>query len=63
MDRTAKAMQRVRLTEAQVRECAAILEEAFERIRQTLKDPGDRPPAATDTTTATTDPAADKEQP
>jgi DNA-binding PadR family transcriptional regulator len=64
MDRTAKAMRRVRLTEAQVRECAAILEEAFERIRQTLKDTSDRPPAATDTTATTaTDPATDKEQP
>jgi DNA-binding PadR family transcriptional regulator len=39
LDRTSKAMRRVRLTEAQVRECAAILDEAFERIRQTLKDP------------------------
>ena len=33
-----KTIRRVRLTEAQVRECAAILDEAFERIRQTLKD-------------------------
>jgi DNA-binding PadR family transcriptional regulator len=58
LDRTSKAMHRVRLTEAQVRECAAILEEAFERIRQILKDTGDRSPADT-----TTDAAADKEQP
>jgi DNA-binding PadR family transcriptional regulator len=56
LDRTAKAMQRVRLTEAQVRECAAILEDAFERIRQILKDTGERPPPPTDTTTG-------KEQP
>jgi DNA-binding PadR family transcriptional regulator len=56
LDRTSKAMRRVRLTEAQVRECAAILDEAFERIRQTLKDSGERPPAASDT-------ATDKEQP
>jgi DNA-binding PadR family transcriptional regulator len=42
LDRTSKAVQRVRLTEAQVRECAAILDEAFERIRQTLEDPGQR---------------------
>jgi DNA-binding PadR family transcriptional regulator len=60
MDRTSKAMRRVRLTEAQVRECAAILDEAFERIRQTLKDTGERPPASTDTTTG---PTTDKEQP
>jgi DNA-binding PadR family transcriptional regulator len=38
LDRTSKTIRRVRLTEAQVRECAAILDEAFERIRQTLKD-------------------------
>ena len=38
LDRTQRAMRRVQLTEAQVRECAAILDEAFERIRQTLKD-------------------------
>jgi hypothetical protein len=38
LDRTSRAMRRVRLTEAQVRECAAILDEAFERIRQTLRD-------------------------
>jgi DNA-binding PadR family transcriptional regulator len=44
LDRTSRAMRRVRLTEAQVRECAAILDEAFERIRQTLKDTGERPP-------------------
>ena len=44
LDRTQRAMRRVQLTEAQVRECAAILDEAFERIRQTLKDTGERPP-------------------
>jgi DNA-binding PadR family transcriptional regulator len=43
LDRTSRALRRVQLTEAQVRECAAILDEAFERIRQTLKDTGDRP--------------------
>jgi DNA-binding PadR family transcriptional regulator len=43
LDRTQRAMRRVQLTEAQVRECAAILDEAFERIRQTLKDTGERP--------------------
>jgi DNA-binding PadR family transcriptional regulator len=53
LDRTSKAMRKVRLTEAQVRECAAILEDAFERIRQTLKDTGERPPTTT----------TDKEQP
>jgi hypothetical protein len=37
LDRTERAMRRVQLTEAQLRECAAILDEAFERIRQTLK--------------------------
>ena len=48
LDRTSRAMNRVQLTEAQVRECAAILDEAFERIRQTLKDKdaGDRPPTS-----------------
>jgi DNA-binding PadR family transcriptional regulator len=55
LERTSKAMQKVRLTEAQVHECAAILEDAFERIRQTLKDTGERPPPTTDT-------ATDKEQ-
>jgi DNA-binding PadR family transcriptional regulator len=44
LDRTQRAVRRVQLTEAQVRECAAILDEAFERIRQTLKDTGERPP-------------------
>ena len=47
LDRTSRAMRRVRLTEAQVRECAVILDEAFERIRQTLKDSGERPPTDT----------------
>ena len=37
LDRTQKAIRRAQLTEAQLRECAAILDEAFERIRQTLK--------------------------
>ena len=37
LDRTQKAIRRVQLTEAQVRECAAILDEAFERIRQILR--------------------------
>jgi DNA-binding PadR family transcriptional regulator len=41
LDQTHRALRRARLTEAQVRECAAILEEAFERIRQTLKEPQD----------------------
>ena len=44
LDRTQRAVRRVQLTETQVRECAAILDEAFERIRQTLKDTGERPP-------------------
>ena len=44
LDRTQRAMRRVHLTEAQVRECAAILDDALQRIRQTLKDTGDRPP-------------------
>jgi DNA-binding PadR family transcriptional regulator len=39
LDRTRRAVRRAQLTEAQLRECAAILDEAFERIRQTLKDP------------------------
>ena len=37
LDRTYRAMRRAQLTEAQLRECAVILDEAFERIRQTLK--------------------------
>ncbi len=37
LDRTSRALRRAQLTEAQLRECAAILDEAFERIRQTLK--------------------------
>jgi DNA-binding PadR family transcriptional regulator len=44
LDRTSRALRRVRLTEAQVRECAAILDEAFDRIRQVLRDTGERPP-------------------
>ena len=42
LDRTERAMRRVQLTEAQLRECAAILDEAFERIRQTLKTPDEQ---------------------
>jgi DNA-binding PadR family transcriptional regulator len=38
LDQTHRVVRRVHLTEAQVRECAAILDEAFERIRQALKD-------------------------
>jgi DNA-binding PadR family transcriptional regulator len=38
LDQTQRVMRRVQLTEAQLRECAAILDEAFERIRQTLKE-------------------------
>jgi DNA-binding PadR family transcriptional regulator len=43
LDQTHRAVRRVHLTEAQLRECAAILDEAFERIRRTLKDKDDRP--------------------
>jgi DNA-binding PadR family transcriptional regulator len=39
LDRTRRVVRRAQLSEAQLRECAAILDEAFERIRQTLKDP------------------------
>jgi DNA-binding PadR family transcriptional regulator len=42
LDRTSKALRRAQLTEAQLRECAAILDEAFERIRQTLKTPDEQ---------------------
>ena len=42
LDRTQRTIRRAQLTEAQVRECAAILDEAFQRIRQILKDPGDQ---------------------
>jgi hypothetical protein len=35
-------MRRVQLTEAQLRQCAAILDEAFERIRETLKTPDEQ---------------------
>jgi DNA-binding PadR family transcriptional regulator len=41
LDRTSRALRRAQLTEAQLRECAAILDDAFERIRQTLKTPDD----------------------
>ena len=41
LDRTQKAIRRAQLTEAQVRECAAILDEALERIRQVLKESPD----------------------
>ncbi|HEV8424794.1 MAG TPA: PadR family transcriptional regulator [Actinomycetes bacterium] len=43
LDQTQRAVRRVQLTEAQLRECAAILDEAFERIRRTLKDRDDHP--------------------
>ena len=36
LDKTSRALRRAQLTEAQLRECAAILDDAFERIRQTL---------------------------
>ena len=42
LDRTQRAIRRAQLTETQVRECAAILDDAFQRIRQVLRDP--RPP-------------------
>jgi DNA-binding PadR family transcriptional regulator len=41
LDRTQKAIRRAQLTEAQVRECAAILDEALERIRNVLKQSPD----------------------
>ena len=41
LDRTSRALRRAQLTEAQLRECAAILDDAFERIRQTLKTTDD----------------------
>jgi DNA-binding PadR family transcriptional regulator len=44
LDRTSRALRRAQLSEAQLRECAAILDEAFERIRQTLKSPDDPHP-------------------
>lgn len=44
LDRTQKAIHRAKLTEIQVRECAAILDDAFERIRQVLKEAPDTPP-------------------
>jgi hypothetical protein len=43
LDKTSRALRRAQLTEAQLRECAAILDEAFERIRQTLKTPDEQP--------------------
>jgi DNA-binding PadR family transcriptional regulator len=43
LDQTHRAVRRVNLTEAQLRECAAILDEAFERIRRTLKDKDTHP--------------------
>ena len=48
LDKTSRALRRAQLTEAQLRECAAILDDAFERIRQTLtatedhRDPQER---------------------
>jgi DNA-binding PadR family transcriptional regulator len=44
LDKTSRALRRAQLTEAQLRECAAILDDAFQRIRQVLKDPGPPPP-------------------
>ena len=41
LDKTSRALRRAQLTEAQLRECAAILDDAFERIRQTLKSTDD----------------------
>jgi DNA-binding PadR family transcriptional regulator len=41
LDKTSRALRRAQLTEAQLRECAAILDDAFERIRQTLKPTDD----------------------
>jgi DNA-binding PadR family transcriptional regulator len=41
LDRTQKAIRRAQLTEGQVRECAAILDEALQRIRQVLKESPD----------------------
>jgi DNA-binding PadR family transcriptional regulator len=41
LDRTQNAIRRAQLTEAQVRECAAILDEAFQRIGQVLKESPD----------------------
>jgi len=41
LDRTQKAIRRAQLTEAQVRESAAILDEALDRIRQVLKQSPD----------------------
>jgi DNA-binding PadR family transcriptional regulator len=41
LDRTQRTVRRAKLTETQVRECAAILDDAFERIRQVLRDDPD----------------------
>ena len=41
LDKTSRVLRRAQLTEAQLRECAAILDDAFERIRQTLKTSDD----------------------
>ena len=41
LDKTSRALRRAQLTEAQLRECAAILDDAFDRIRQTLKSTDD----------------------
>jgi DNA-binding PadR family transcriptional regulator len=41
LDKTSRALRRAKLTEAQLRECVAILDDAFERIRQTLKTTND----------------------
>jgi DNA-binding PadR family transcriptional regulator len=42
LDQTDRAVRRVHLTEAKLRECAAILDEAFDRIRRTLEDKEER---------------------
>ena len=39
LDQTHGVLRRVQLTEAQVRACAEILDDAFERLRQVLKEP------------------------
>ena len=35
---TEQLLRRAHLTEAQIRECAAILDESFQRIREVLRD-------------------------
>jgi DNA-binding PadR family transcriptional regulator len=46
LDQAHRALRQVELTEAQVRAVAEILHDAVDRIRQVLKDPGDRPSTA-----------------